>query len=569
MLSAGRFSALLSEFHQLERSHPRGDETLARQGEVILDAFLRHTSYDGGAVYLRDPRSGDLRLAAKSAAQHAPIQIAAELPQSPIDRGRDGSVFDRIAIVSELDPSPRTILPLRRAREDVGLVALAGSDSGASAEGDLELVGAACDYLSVVLANQRLTSEMREGEFQLKYRLWELESLYDIGLSITATLNLDDLTDEVLVRTLSLLNARRAALYLRQGDRFTLRKSFGEVRTEFIEGELSARFATAVVDAPTVEFQEAAACIFPDCESFIAVPVRSSTEVVGILAAADREVREGVGRFTEDDVRLITRFASQAAIALENARLHRSALEKQAMEREIELAATIQRDILPRAIPEVEGYQIGALSRPARHLGGDYHAFFSSEGNLSVCVADVAGKSVPAAVLVSAFHAALQLLFSEGRDLGEIATELNRHIHKWSSETKFITLILATIDRETGILRFVNAGHNPGYLVSGGSVDLLRSNGLPIGIMSSTRYSTQTRKCAPGDLIVLYSDGITEAENPAGEEFEDARLAAVIEREAASSAAAVRDAISEEVAAFSGDAPQKDDQTLVVVKIVE
>ncbi|HUO83844.1 MAG TPA: SpoIIE family protein phosphatase, partial [Thermoanaerobaculia bacterium] len=459
-------------------------------------------------------------------------------------------------------------LPLGRADDGLGLVLLEGGDEGGGRESEVLLLRAAATYLSVLLANQQMSTEMREGEFQLKYRLWELESLYDIGLSIASTLNLDDLTDEILVRTLSLLNARRAALYLRQGDRFVLHQSIGDVRSQFFDEELELALTNQLVhEGEPILFDSGADCIFPGCSTMIALPIKSEREVVGILAAADRELRDGgVGPFEENDIRLLSRFANQAAIALENARLHREALEKQAMERELELAATIQGDILPHSIPSVEGLEIAAWTRPARQLGGDYYSLFPRDGGLSFCVADVSGKSTPAAILVSAFHAALQLLFEEDRDLANIVTELNRHIHRWSSQSKFITLFLATVDRERSLIRYVNAGHNPAYLVDEGTIEPLKSHGLPIGMMSESRYSAMTRPFAPGSLVLAYSDGITEAENGAEEEFGNDRLVEVIQNHRSGSCAALGRALIAAVDAFTEGQPQGDDQTLTIVR---
>jgi phosphoserine phosphatase RsbU/P len=259
-------------------------------------------------------------------------------------------------------------------------------------------------------------------------------------------------------------------------------------------------------------------------------------------------------------------FANQVAIALENARLHREALEKQAMERELEIAATIQRDILPKSIPSPESIEISALARPARRVGGDYHAFFEREGILSLLVADVAGKSMPAALLVSALHAAVQLLFEEGRELGDIATELNKHIHRWSAENKFITLIVISIDRENETLEFVNAGHNPAYVITEDRIEMIRSHGLPIGILPTTRYTTQHRMFPAGSTVVLYSDGITEAEDAAGEEFENNRLEVILRDTIGAPVDEVRDRIMEAVDSFTEGTPQKDDQTLVIAR---
>lgn len=538
-----RFAEFVHELQQLEKT------SLTAQGSQILDAFARHTRFDNGALYLREARGSGWRLAAKSR-----MCVAPEILDSNV-RAEDAVL-----------PSPALVVALQSHREPVGVLALSTEAIDDTMEDDVAFVRAAAAFLSTLITNQRLMQETREGDFQLKYRLWELESLYDIGLSIASTLNVDELADEILFRMISLTNARRAALYLREDGGFRLYRSFGDVREGFLESELAEQLMR---EGKPLTFEGGTACLFPDCATFVAVPIRTGNndQVIGVLAAADRETREGgIGAFEENELRLLSLFANQVAIALENARLHRDALAKQAMERELELAATIQRDILPKAIPQIEGIEIAALSRPARQVGGDYHAFFVRDGVVTALVADVAGKSMPAALLVSALHAVLQLLFAEGREIGEIATELNRHIHSWSAENKFVTLIMISIDREHGTLQFVNAGHNPAYVISNGRIDMMKSHGLPIGILSGTRYATQTRSFPPGSAIVLYSDGITEAEDIDGNEFENERLEALLQAHIDCGAAVIRDQIATAVDAFVGEAPQKDDETIVIVR---
>jgi sigma-B regulation protein RsbU (phosphoserine phosphatase) len=368
---------------------------------------------------------------------------------------------------------------------------------------------------------------------------------------------------------MSLVNARRAALHLRQGDRYVLHQSLGGARAQYLEDEIKGDEADHLfVHGEPLTFEKNADCIFPGCESLVAMPIRNSEgAVIGVLSAADREFRDGsVGGFEEGEIRLLSRFANQVSIALQNARLHREALDKQAIERDLELAASIQKNILPRSLPQVEGYEVSVLSKPARQLGGDYHVFFVHDGKLSCCVADVSGKSVPAAILVSALHAALQLLFHEGRELGDIAIELNRHIHNWSTDSKFVTLVLATVDRAAGEIRYVNAGHNPVYVMIDGAIETLASHGLPVGIMSGSKYVTQTRPFARGSLLALYSDGITEAVNSADEEFGPERLLSILLENAERPAAQIRDLVSRAVEEFAGEEPQYDDQTLVLIR---
>ncbi len=542
MPQAHRFADLVHELQQLERT------PIAAQGLMILDAFVRHTRFDSGALYLRDGRGAELRLAAKSQECVAPEILAVDI------RAEDA-----------VSPSPSVVVPLQSHRESVGVLALHTFHVDDALDDDVAFVRAGAAFLSTLLANQRLTQESREGDFQLKYRLWELESLYDIGLSIASTLNVDELADAILFRMISLTNARRAALFLRDEEKFRLYRSFGAVREDFLDLELSQDL---IRDGKPLTFEGDSACLFPDCMTYVAVPVKGSNDaVIGVLAAADRETRDGgIAPFEANELRLLSLFGNQVAIALENARLHREALEKQAMERDLELAATIQRDILPKSIPVIEGIEIAALSRPARQVGGDYHAFFVRDRVVTTLVADVAGKSMPAALLVSALHAVVQLLFAEGRDIAEIATELNRHIHSWSAENKFITMIMVAIDREHETISYVNAGHNPGYLIADGRIDTIKSHGLPIGILPNSRYLAQTRPFPAGSCAVLYSDGITEAEDRDGEEFGNERLEALLGEHVGCSASLIRDQIADAVDAFVDEEPQKDDETIVIIK---
>lgn len=553
MSHSASLNGLVRELRSIDTPSARYETTLGLHAPSILDAFIRYSLASAGALY----RCGDAGLdLVASHGSDAPKQI-------------DNPACTAISRRSGTDPCPElpsrfdVLIPLSHGEALYGLIALENPVA------DPDALEAAASYLAAVLRSQRMGTEVREGELQLKYRLLELESLYDIGLSIASTLNLDELAEEILVRTMSLLDARSAALFLRRGDQFELYRSFGAVRGHLLETELRDDMRRELVDAERpLHINENADCVFPGCHSFVALPVKSNRGVVGVLAAADREQRDGgIGTFSEGDIRLLSQFATQAAIALDNARLHRDALEKQVMERELALAAMIQRDILPREVPSWEGLQIATLAIPARQLGGDYHTFWDAgDGALGFCLADVSGKSVPAAILVSALHAALQLLVSEDRDLGEIATELNAHIHRWSAENKFATLVLAIVDRDAQVVRYVNAGHNPAYVVHGGKLATIDSNGLPIGLLAKSRYSVQTIPFPPGSLLAVYSDGISEAENAHDEEFGNERLERLLLEGEQSPLPEVASRIENAVHEFEAGAPQKDDQTLVLVR---
>ena len=419
------------------------------------------------------------------------------------------------------------------------------------------------------LAGVRMSEKVREADFELKYRVWELESIYDVGLSIAGTLDMESLADEILMRSVSLLNARGGALVVRpggaEGGNESFVRSFGTPLVApgaFSEPDGSALVCNRREDRPP--YLAAA-----PAEKLLAVPISSEGRPLGLLVVADKENRAGgIDDFGPADVRILSLFGNQAAIALENARLHREAVEKEKMEREIEIAASIQRTILPTTLPAVSGILIAAGNRPTRQVGGDFYDVYPlPDGRVAFCVADVAGKGIPAALLVSTVHACIHLLVEAGvDDLTGLVARTNRHLARFSSTRKFVTLFVAVFDPSDRSLRYVNAGHNPGIWVSGKETTLLSSGGVPIGMFESAAQSESRIVLSPGDLVVLYSDGITEAADAKDEEFGMDRLTRLLESGRALPPNVLKDRIFAAVEAFTRGVAQYDDQTVLVAR---
>jgi sigma-B regulation protein RsbU (phosphoserine phosphatase) len=281
---------------------------------------------------------------------------------------------------------------------------------------------------------------------------------------------------------------------------------------------------------------------------------------------ADKESRDGrVLDFTATDARLLSLFANQAAGAIETARLHKDAIEKERIERELELAAGIQRQILPRDLPSVAGLEVAAKNRPTRQVGGDYYDFFPlSGGRLAFLVADVSGKGVPAALLVSTVHAAVHLQIDEAKTVAELIGRIDRHLQKFSATRKFLTCFFGLIEPDSGTLRYVSAGHNPALLRrAAGAVEQIKATGVPIGMFPHATWREETVVMEKGDLLCVYSDGITEALDTGDEEFGLDRLERLMSPEAPGR---VCETIFDAVSEFAGDAPQYDDQTLLLLR---
>jgi sigma-B regulation protein RsbU (phosphoserine phosphatase) len=288
----------------------------------------------------------------------------------------------------------------------------------------------------------------------------------------------------------------------------------------------------------------------------------------GLLAVADKESRTGVGPFSVGDRRALELFATQAAIALENANLHRPALEKERLEREMQLAAEIQRGILPTQMPCSQNLEIVGWNRPTRQVGGDYYGSVSlHNGALGVVVADVTGKGMPAALLVSTLHSALHLLLNKREPNAEMLSTLNQHIVDSSGSNKFITMIMVDIDPAADALGYLNAGHNPGLVVRmDGAVEELCASGLPLGLLPGARYEYRRIDFSPGDLVCLYSDGITECAAPNDDEFGQDRLAQFLVDRHEQPLSTILEELDRAVTEFAAGQPQGDDQTVVLLR---
>lgn len=401
--------------------------------------------------------------------------------------------------------------------------------------------------------NARLRAQLKERGFQVNYRVVELEALYEVGLAIASTLELGELTEVVLLRAVSLLDARRGALYLLRpgddGDELVLERAIG--------GDALPRLPSWLeTDA------------LPGASYLLSVPIEIDDKPRGLLVVADKESRAGVGPFAEADARTLKLFANQAAIALENARLHQQALEKERLEREMQLAAEIQKRLLPKNLPPAPGYEIFGWNRSARQIGGDYFDFLSiAENHLGLVIADVSGKGMPAALLVSTLHSALRLLIDRHEFDSAFLERLNHHILDSSASNKFITLFLGDLDLATGELLYLNAGHNPALLVRrDGGVETFRPGGLPLGILPGATYKAESARLDSGDMLCLYSDGITECYSPQDEEFSIGRLGELLSANRHAALPEVVAAIDEATTRFAAGLPQGDDQTVVVLR---
>lgn len=400
----------------------------------------------------------------------------------------------------------------------------------------------------LVLRLWDMREELRKSRFDARFRLWELEAVRSIAAGIGGILDPSRIAEEVIAHIVGLLGVRRAQLFLGG--------AAGEASSVALFGEstLSLPLEDGVWEGGV------------HTDAVLAVPLVAKSGQLGLLVVADKEARAGTEPFLDSDARLVEQFAVQTAVAFENARLSRESIERARLKQELEVAATIQSHLYPRSFPEVPGYRIRGGSRPTRQVGGDSFDVIDGGSSLLAVVADVSGKGVGAGMLAAGIHSGVRLLSAGGAGLEVIAEQLNSYLLSATEDNRFATMVL--VDAAAGgRFRALHAGHCPSLIRRrGGAVEELPVSGLPLGILSTAKYQPTDGHLEPGDLLVMYSDGITEAEDPTGEEMGVGRLKTALREVGAVSAGVACDGLLERVADFANGETLHDDATLLVLE---
>jgi sigma-B regulation protein RsbU (phosphoserine phosphatase) len=398
-----------------------------------------------------------------------------------------------------------------------------------------------------------------------------------VGITLLSSSTLDETLENIVSLVFEAVPADRCLLMMRDEHSEELRVAVARLRDRAGEvGEI--RVSRNVMDEVVIKGKSvltsdaqhdprfaSGTVVLQGVRSVLAVPLGVSEKVFGIIYA-DSPIAEG--RFTEDHLKVLTTLASVAAIRVENARLVESRFQQERLERELQLAMEIQQRFQPTAPPQVAGYELQGISFPCYEIGGDYYDFIQKDdGRLVIALGDVSGKGTAAALLMSSLHAAIHAQTGSHDTLVETISAVNRYLADNIPSNRFVTLFYAELDPESGAVSFLNAGHNPPLIVhSAGTVEQLASGGLPLGIKADAEYREGRTTLQPGDVLVIYSDGVTEAASPSGEEFGPTRLYEVVSRNVEASAAGIRDRIESALTKFSQGTQAADDITLVIVK---
>jgi sigma-B regulation protein RsbU (phosphoserine phosphatase) len=379
--------------------------------------------------------------------------------------------------------------------------------------------------------------------FELNEKVLQLNNLIDTGIELSKYENQTILFELALGRIVILTNASSALINISDIDNNSVEKQITFPQNISPENVLSSLHKSeAVFNFNNKSYR---------------------------LVISEKETRKGTTSFNDLDEMLLQAVARQVRASLENEYLLGQSIVKERIEKELNLAAAIQQKIIPERLPKIDGYQLAGINIPSREVGGDYYDCFDlGEGKYALIMADVAGKGISAALLVSTLNAALHAYLEFNLPLTDLADKLNKLIYKASPPDKYITFFIAVLDSKTGELDILNAGHNPALLLrKDGTLEQIEAGGIGLGMLDlGIPYSGQTLTIESGDKLFLFTDGIPEAMNLNEEEYSDQRMTSFFKENSERPVDEFIKLIVEDVKIYAGEAEQSDDITSMILK---
>jgi sigma-B regulation protein RsbU (phosphoserine phosphatase) len=477
-------------------------------------------------------------------------------------------------------------LPITFGKREIGLLAVGGKATGeAFTSFELQFVRSLVNMSSTAVHNSLMVEELQLANRDLDARVQELNTLFDLSQEFNATIDRGRLVKLLSFALMGQLLVSRHMFVLRRSrepvDESDIFVTSSKGISTHLEPDLIRRLCGL---NELLLLEDGSASLGGGGEHglkangdnswdqlrergiILALPLKHHGETCGALCLGRKRTGQA---YTSGDVEFLSALGNLAFVSIQNSFLVEEQIEKERLEEEMRLARRIQERLFPQSVPVVEGYDIAALAEPSRLVGGDYYDLVSLKGDrLLVAVADVTGKGIPASLLMANLQASLHVMLPMDLTIEEAVAHINRVICENTDFDKFITFFAGILHGASGKMEYVNAGHNPPMLIRrDGSIEQLDTGGLLLGVMKSARYERGAAALNVGDVLALYTDGVTEAMSPDGEEYHEGRLEAALKRTHDGSAEAILESVRNDIGSFTGSVTDlSDDLTMVVVK---
>jgi serine phosphatase RsbU (regulator of sigma subunit)/pSer/pThr/pTyr-binding forkhead associated (FHA) protein len=402
-----------------------------------------------------------------------------------------------------------------------------------------------------------------------------LQTLNTLARDLIEDRPMNELFGFIVDRVMEHLRPSRAAIALlsEDGRSFTQVEVRRSDRTDDSELKIShtllsdlveAKRAIALVDIASNEKLSAAkSIVMQGIRSILAAPLMLGDSVVGLLYVDYLLTQKAL---TPDDVRLVAQIARFAAKKLETTKLREEAFEKRIMDEELKTASSIQRRLLPAAPSGIEGYSFVGRNQPCRSVSGDYYDFaVRPDGRVYFVIGDVSGKGITAGLMMAGLQVAFRIFSKNDPDPATLVTQLNSALREILPRSKFVTLFLGRLDTNTGLIEFVNAGHTPPLWIRNTGAEEVLAGDLLLGVVSSAEYVNRRLQLEPGDSLILFTDGVSEAQNVTGTELGADKLAAAFSELHGAGATEVANRMAEVVLSHVGEPDALDDDVTILV----
>jgi len=459
------------------------------------------------------------------------------------------------------------VLPMISSDRNMGFIGFGRKLRGGDyTQSEMEFLTSLANIAAAAVDKGLAFQELQEANRKLDRKIQQLGTLFEIGRELNSTLNSEKILNILAYAVMGEMMIQHCLIFLKDEGKMQLKLIKGSRDSREVAERIAAFEELSAYLCRITEPQRVSTPPLKDLGIAVLVPMRIQEETKGIIAIGDRATGED---YKHNELEFLSTLGNQAMISLENARLFEEALEKQRMEEELAIAREIQKGLLPKAPPEIKGYDIEGVNLPSEQVGGDYYDFIKiDDTHYGIAIADVAGKGTPAALLMANLQASLRALASEYLSPKEVVFKINNLIFRNTDIATFITFFYGILDTKKRTFTYTNAGHNPPYLLHrDGSLRTLTEGGLILGMMENVIYGEQRIQLAPGDLIVMFTDGVTEVINQREEEFGEERLVRIIRENRSAEAKQLINKINDALRRFTGGVHQNDDITLVVMRI--
>lgn len=450
-------------------------------------------------------------------------------------------------------------------QECLGIIALGEKLNKADySEDDSEFLHTITNITAAAIQNSLMLNELKRTNRILDSRISRLNSLFELSKEFGLISESKRVARLLIYTVIGQFLVQKFAVVYFEG------KAIRVLESKFPDESLPESLAKFDVQRITAfKYKDEIAEQYSELKSIgieLIVPMRLQEETKGLILLGKRAID---AEYSEADIDYINSVASLAIVSIENQRLFKEALEKQKLEEDLEIAREIQRNLLPHKIPQFKNFDIVANAVFSKQVGGDYYDVITLDNNnFCVAIADVSGKGVSAALMMANLQAFLKTICKQGMKLDDATGLINDLISENTTEGKFITFFWTLIDDEKRQMIYVNAGHNPPLLIRKQKIIKLEKGGIILGIMKTMiPYLSETVQLEKEDVIILFTDGVSEAMNQAGEEFSDERLEKLSLSLTQKTAVEILTVIQNEVNKFAYGTVQSDDITLMVIKV--